>query len=212
MRYLFFSEDEEDELRKVFGGSSESETEEEPKTELESPTDVTVAAREESKTIVKTKEAKPRVQKLSKEIKKEDKDDLKISLPGSDLESSEFKSDKESLSQTQFVKKPLPPPPPKPQFKRRSAKAEEEAVMEFVERGALDKEEVHMLKLAMARMRAEEEELLEDMIWAHFPHNILSFFSISQGFIWGGGGGGGAFTHPWKLCVPLGDFRPLICP
>lgn len=50
--------------------------------------------------------------------------------------------------------------------------------MGFVGRGGPDKEEVHMLKLAMARMRAEEEEegeeLLEGVVWAHFPHNILN--------------------------------------
>ena len=166
------SEDEEEELRKVFGGSSESETEEEARNELKS--EPTVSAREESGAILKTKEAKP-----SKELQNDDEDDLTFRLPGSNLESSDLTKFPGNTLQTQFVKKPLPPPPPKPQFKRRSAKAEEEVVMGFVGRGGPDKEEVHMLKLAMARMKAEEEgegegeKLLGGMVWAHFPHNIL---------------------------------------
>ena len=91
--------------------------------------------------------------------------------------SEELERDKENLSQLQVlhVEKPRKPhPPPKPQFKKRSTKAEEEALMVILERG-LDREDVQMFKLALCRMKTgeEEERMIATVPWAHYPYIIL---------------------------------------
>ena len=117
------------------------------------------------------KEAKSRP---SQDLKQDIEDDsLRTSAMRDDLKVVEGERDKENLAQipaTVVVK----PAPRKPQFKKRMAKAEENALMAFVERG-MDKEEVQMMKLALVKMMREGEELAVGMSWAHYPYNILSF-------------------------------------
>lgn len=64
--------------------------------------------------------------------------------------------------------------PRKPRFKRRSSVCDMEILDGFVEEG-LDKEDVEMFKLAMARLRDLEEALVEDLPWAHYPSYILPY-------------------------------------
>ena len=65
------------------------------------------------------------------------------------------------------------PPPPRQRFKRRPAPAELSILEGFLEEG-LDKEDVQMFKLALARLKGEGHLLTKDLGWAHYPHNILS--------------------------------------
>ena len=65
--------------------------------------------------------------------------------------------------------------PCKPRYKRRSSVCEVEVLDVFLEEG-LDKEDVQMFKLAMARLKDREDPLVDDVPWAHYPYYILSFW------------------------------------
>lgn len=70
------------------------------------------------------------------------------------------------------------PPPPKPRYKPRLT-LEEQGVLEgLVGEPGLDKEDVQMFKLALGQLRGEEDSLVEDLPWAHYPHNILSWVNF----------------------------------
>ena len=61
----------------------------------------------------------------------------------------------------------------KARYKRRSSMCDSEVLESFVKAG-LDKEDVQMFKLAIGRLRDEEDLLVSDLPWAHYPHHILS--------------------------------------
>ncbi len=63
-------------------------------------------------------------------------------------------------------------PKPAPRFKPRPSTAEQGILEGFVEEG-LDREDVKMFKLALARLKGEGNPLVEGLPWAHYPHNIL---------------------------------------
>lgn len=65
------------------------------------------------------------------------------------------------------------PPTPRQRFKKRPASAELGIFEGFLEEG-LDKEDVQMFKLALARLKGMGHLLTKDLGWAHYPHNILS--------------------------------------
>lgn len=63
--------------------------------------------------------------------------------------------------------------PRKPRYKRRVSVAETAVVDDFLEAG-LDSEDIQMFKLAMARLKDAGDPVVEDIPWAHYPHNILT--------------------------------------
>lgn len=66
----------------------------------------------------------------------------------------------------------IKPVTPKPRYKKRPANADADILKAFVESGP-DKEDIQMFKLALGRLKGEEDSLTMDVCWAHYPHNIL---------------------------------------
>lgn len=65
--------------------------------------------------------------------------------------------------------------PPKPRFKKRLPNTEQAILGRFLEAG-LDKEDVQMFRMAMARLKEKGDLLTSDVAWAHYPHHILLFY------------------------------------
>lgn len=155
-------EDEEKEYRDIFGSSEDSEGDEE-----ETQPKPSISEDEEK---AKTKETK-----LSSEQRKLSDDILRTSvLESGVLEAERLMMEKENFSRIQVDSKPVKPKPapPRPQFKRRFADVEEEILRKITQRGP-DKEDVHMFKLALGKMRDEGNGTVEGVSWAYYPHNIL---------------------------------------
>ena len=80
---------------------------------------------------------------------------------------------KEKLSQILLDKIMMPKPAPaRPQFKKRLVSGDEEILQRVVERGP-DKEDVQMFRLAFGRMKSDRNEMVAEVSWAYYPHNIL---------------------------------------
>ena len=82
----------------------------------------------------------------------------------------------EAEEELELVKAPVPPPP-RPRFKRRPSVSDQNILESFIEEG-LDKEDVQMFKLALARLKGEGDSLVEGLPWAHYPHNILCYIEF----------------------------------
>lgn len=61
-------------------------------------------------------------------------------------------------------------------FKKRSPDEEESIVLDIYKRG-LDWEEVQMFRLALSDLKHDEECLVADVRWSHYPHDILFIVS-----------------------------------
>lgn len=77
--------------------------------------------------------------------------------------------DEDVLEEEIEVSKPVPP---KPKYKRRAAGTEDGILEGFLAEG-LDKEDVQMFKQALGKLKEIRDPLTQDLVWAHYPHNIL---------------------------------------
>ena len=71
---------------------------------------------------------------------------------------------------------------PRSRFKRRAVGAELGILEGFLTEG-LDREDVQMFKLALSRLKGEGDPLVDDLDWAHYPHNILKYKSEKNWFL-----------------------------
>ncbi len=85
----------------------------------------------------------------------------------------------EDLTMAQEDKKMLTPR--KARYKRRLSVVDAQVRESFLEEG-LDKEDVQMFKLAMARLRDEEDSAVENTSWAHYPCYILLYCNVDWEF------------------------------
>ena len=144
--------------------------------QLEEPTSEELPTLAKEKTASKASKAEKRNLKTKKEaIIENDERTLSTTVNEIILKSKPSEVDKENRAQVKvednkvISKKPVPR---RAQFKRRPIKGEEEVVGSFLENG-LDKEDVLMMKLAFVRLKGLDDEMVEGMHWAYYPHNIL---------------------------------------
>ena len=114
----------------------------------------------------------------AEEVKKRTKKTQKRRPPKLKEHSLKQYRDKESLDQEAMeeeveAEEVIKPAPPRPRFKPRPSASEQSILEGFVEEG-MDREDVQMFKLALARLKGEGDHLVEGLPWAHYPHNILS--------------------------------------
>lgn len=62
---------------------------------------------------------------------------------------------------------------PKPRYKRRTSMADDEICEEFAKNGPY-KEDVQMFKMAYLRLREDGNEIVDGVMWAHYPDDILT--------------------------------------
>ena len=165
-------EDEEKEYRDIFGSSEDSEGEEEEKETQPKPPlrRASISGGEEQ-----AKEMETKLSREQKNLSDIEDDILRTSvLESGVLKAEHLMTENENLSRIQLDSKPVKPKPapPRPQFKRRLVGVEDEILQRITQRGP-DKEDVQMFKLALGKMRDEENEMAEGVSWAHYPHNIL---------------------------------------
>lgn len=67
--------------------------------------------------------------------------------------------------------------PSKAVFKRRSPDEEQSVASDIFKRG-LDWEEVQMFRLALSELKNENEDIVTDVHWSHYPHDILLTYCI----------------------------------
>ena len=86
-----------------------------------------------------------------------------------------LEEDKENRTKDKIEEKKLTSKPAirRAQFKKRPIKNEDEILGSFLDSG-LDKEDVLMMKLAFVKLRDSNDDMVEGMHWAYYPHNILS--------------------------------------
>ena len=59
-------------------------------------------------------------------------------------------------------------------FQARSVMKEKEILDKFRHGDGPDNEDIKMFKLALQRLHEEEDELVKNVHWAHYPSDILS--------------------------------------
>ena len=184
--FCICSEDEEEAFNRIFASSdSESDFENfvaQNKQRKRRPSEPTG---EELPTPAKVKPSKPRrgrrkvkaKEEATPNIEDDERAPVIIAEEAMKLRTGELEVDKENRNEEKIIVEevkavPKPPPPRRAQFKKRPIKSEEEVLTSFLEKG-LDKEDVLMMKLAFVRLRGVEDEMVEGMHWAYYPHNIL---------------------------------------
>ena len=70
------------------------------------------------------------------------------------------------------VVKPVKPPKPKRIYRKRPETTDEKILGQFRFDG-LALEEVQMFKQALITLKNDGDELTKDVVWAHYPNNIL---------------------------------------
>ena len=93
------------------------------------------------------------------------------------LEEDKENRTKDIVKEKQLISKPVVR---RPQFKKRPIKNEDEVLGSFLEQG-LDKEDVLMMKLAFVKLRDGDDEMVEGMHWAYYPHDILYYSDGGRG-------------------------------
>ena len=197
------SEDEEEAFNRIFASSdSESDFENFVAQNKQQKRRLSELMDEELPTPPKEKPSKPKRGRQKLKAKKEtiDVEDNErtpaiVAEEATKLKSEELEVDKENRNEEKVIVEeikvvPKPPAPRRAQFKKRPIKSEEEILASFLEKG-LDKEDVLMMKLAFVKLRGTEDEMVEGMHWAYYPHNILSMSERRGEREVGGGGGRG---------------------
>lgn len=170
-----YCSDEEVDYHKIFGSSESSDSDFEKFIANAKQSRRRRRLSQDETTKGRTKVAKARLKKRRDRKKPKAASDDDDDDDDWDEKSPTLNRDKENLMGLEGegegveVVKPLPP---KPRFKRRPAIAEH-GVLEAFLTGELDREDVQMFKLALARLKGEQDSLLEGVVWAHYPHNIL---------------------------------------
>lgn len=158
------STEEGEAFHQIFGSSDDSDS------DFEKFIANTKKTQKKSVVEVKQRTRKPRAKRPSKKKQPVRKaDDWEEGTPGLQRDKENLIEPEEEILEEVEVVKPVPP---KPKFKARVASNELSILESFLVEG-LDQEDVQMFKQAMGRLRGEADPLTQDLVWAHYPHNIL---------------------------------------